>query len=154
MCSSSPVRTPKLQLAAEQPSTGERWIPPKKDTPHPRAKDESQKDGRRGAIMLRIKPHTCQRCLESSNKTLCASGPKDATETVSDPCLSLLQRYGPAVTCRRGRGSGCSYLGHAACGISPLGGNHHLPHHKAIEQMTHKLRNNYTKEILGLLRKF
>ena len=110
MCSSSPARTPKFQLAAEQPSTGECWIPPKKDTPHPKAKEESQKDGRRGAIMLRIKPHTCQRCLESSNKTLCASGPKDATETESDPCLSLLQRYGPAVTCRRGRGSGGSYL--------------------------------------------
>ena len=33
MCSSSPVRTPKLQLTAEQPWTGECWIPPKK-IPH------------------------------------------------------------------------------------------------------------------------
>ena len=33
MCSSSPARTPKLQLAAEQPSTGECWISPKK-IPH------------------------------------------------------------------------------------------------------------------------
>ena len=32
MCSSSPVRTPKLQLAAEQPLTRECWIPPKKIT--------------------------------------------------------------------------------------------------------------------------
>ena len=30
MCSSSPARTPKLQLTAEQPSTGECWIPTKK----------------------------------------------------------------------------------------------------------------------------
>ena len=30
MCSSSPVRTPKLQLTAEQPLMGECWIPPKK----------------------------------------------------------------------------------------------------------------------------
>ena len=32
MCSSSPKRTPKLQLAAEQLSTGECWIPPEEDT--------------------------------------------------------------------------------------------------------------------------
>ena len=30
MCSSAPMRTPKLQLAAEQPLTGQSWIPPKK----------------------------------------------------------------------------------------------------------------------------
>ena len=29
VCSSSPARTSNLWLAAEQPSTGERWIPPK-----------------------------------------------------------------------------------------------------------------------------
>jgi len=29
VCSSSPVRAPKLQLAVEQPSTGH-WTPPKK----------------------------------------------------------------------------------------------------------------------------
>jgi len=41
-------RTPKLQLAAEQPSTGECWIPPIKDAPHPRAKKKPQQDNRRG----------------------------------------------------------------------------------------------------------
>ena len=35
----SAARTPKLQLTAEQPLTGECWIPPKKDTPHLRAKN-------------------------------------------------------------------------------------------------------------------
>ena len=30
MCSSSPARTPELQLAAEQPSAGESWISRKK----------------------------------------------------------------------------------------------------------------------------
>ena len=34
MCSSSPARTPKLQLTAKQPSSGEWWIPPKKKIPH------------------------------------------------------------------------------------------------------------------------
>ena len=45
MCSSSPVRTPKLQLAAEQPLKRKCWIPPKKDAPHPRAKEKPQQDG-------------------------------------------------------------------------------------------------------------
>ena len=68
MCSSSPVRTPKLQLTAEQPLTRECWIPPKKDNPCPREKEKPQKDGRRGEIMFRIKPHTHQRCSEGFNK--------------------------------------------------------------------------------------
>ena len=41
--------------------------PTKKDTSHPRAKEEPQKDGRRGKIMLRPKLYTCQRCLEGSD---------------------------------------------------------------------------------------
>ena len=45
MCSPSPVWTPKSPLAAEQPSTGECWILPKKDTPCPRAKEKPQQDG-------------------------------------------------------------------------------------------------------------
>ena len=49
MCSSS------LQLTFEQQSTGERWIPPKKDTPQPRAKEKYQKDGWRGEIKYTIK---------------------------------------------------------------------------------------------------
>ena len=44
MCSSS-MRTPKLQLAAEQTLTGECWIPPKKDILHPRTKEKPQQDG-------------------------------------------------------------------------------------------------------------
>ena len=66
--SSSPARTPKLQLTAEPPSTEECWIPPKKDTPHPRAKEKPQQGGRRAEIVFRIKPHTHQRCSEGSNK--------------------------------------------------------------------------------------
>ena len=40
------------------------------------------------------------------------------------------------------------------CGLSPLGGGYHYPHHKATKQMTQQLQNNYTKEILPMLRKF
>ena len=35
--------------------------------PCPRAKEKPQKDGRRGEIAFRIKPHTCQRLSEGSN---------------------------------------------------------------------------------------
>ena len=42
-----PAREPKSQLAAEQPSAGGRWNPPKKDTACPRTKEKPQQDGRR-----------------------------------------------------------------------------------------------------------
>ena len=38
------------------------------DTPHPRGKEKPQQDDRRGETAFRIKPHTCQRCSEGSNK--------------------------------------------------------------------------------------
>ena len=45
----------------------------------------------------------------------------------------LLRRYGSAVDCCGGRGSGSSRPGY---GISPLGGGHHQPHHRAIRTYT------------------
>ena len=84
---------------AEQPSTGECWIPPKKDTTCPRAKKKKkpQQNGRRGETTFGIKCHTHQRCSESSNKTLCTRtlcarslvGPRDPTETEPDMLLSV-----------------------------------------------------------------
>ena len=71
------TRTPELHLAAEQPSIGEFWIPPKKDTPCPRAKENPQQDGGRGEIVFRSKRHTDWRRYEGSNKTLCAPGCRD-----------------------------------------------------------------------------
>ena len=85
----SPVRTPKLQLAAEQPLTKECWTPPKTYTPCPTAKKKPQQDGRRGEITFRIKPHMHQRCLEGSNKALCTPGPRGPTETEPDLPLSV-----------------------------------------------------------------
>ena len=41
-------------------------------------------------------------------------------------------------------------LGGIACGINPPGGGHHYPHQTATKQMTHKLENNYIKEVLAL----
>ena len=126
MCSSSPARTPKLQLALinhQQENVGSHQ---KKDTPCPRAKEKPQQDGRRGKIAFRIKPHNRQRVSEGSNKTLCAPGPRDPTET--EPHLRLSVSCGgmglqwPAA----GAGTLCAAgLYHTACAICPLGGGHH-----------------------------
>ena len=80
VCSSSPARTPKLQLSTEQPLTGECWIPPEKKKSH------VQQAGRRGETAFRIKPHTHQRCSKGSNKTMCIPG--DPKETEPDLSLS------------------------------------------------------------------
>jgi len=53
MCSSPPLRAPKLQLAVEQPSTGRHWNPPSKDTLCPKTKKKLQQDGRRVTIMIK-----------------------------------------------------------------------------------------------------
>ena len=55
---SSPLKTPKLQLTDEQSLTGESWIPPKKDTPRPRAKDKPQQDGESCSVVSNsLRPH-------------------------------------------------------------------------------------------------
>ena len=59
----------------------------KKRYPSPRAKEKPQQDRRKSKIAFRIKPYTCQRCSEGSNKTLCAPG--DSTETEPDLPLSV-----------------------------------------------------------------
>ena len=88
--------------------------PTKKDTPCPRAKEKPQQESRRGKITFRIKPHTCQRCSEGLNKTLCAPGPRGPTET-DQTCLwvfeCLLWGHRSAVASHTDRGSGCSRPG-------------------------------------------
>ena len=49
---------------------------------------EPQKDGKRGEIAFRIKPHT-QEMLRGLKQTLCAPGPRDFTETETELCLSI-----------------------------------------------------------------
>ena len=82
----SPARTPKLQITAEQPPQ-ECGIPLKKDTYHPRAREKPQQDSWRSEIAFRIKPHTHQRCLEGSNKTLGAPEPRDPTKNWMRPAF-------------------------------------------------------------------
>ena len=62
MCCAMPII---IILTAQQPLTGECWIPPRKDTPHPRAKEKPIRMA--GRALFRFKAHNCQRCLEGSN---------------------------------------------------------------------------------------
>ena len=88
MSSSSPVRTPKLQLDAQQPSTGEYWIPPRKDTPCPRAKEKPQQDSRRGETTFGIKPHICRDAQRAQTKP-CVHQDPETPKRLSQTCLSV-----------------------------------------------------------------
>ena len=86
LCSSSPSRTPKLQLAAKQPSTGECWIPPKKDTPHIRARKKPQQHSRKGKITLRTKPIPTRDAQRAQTKP-CVHQDPETPQRVSQICL-------------------------------------------------------------------
>ena len=83
MCSSS-SKTPKLQLAAEQLLTGESWITPKKDTPHPRSKKPQQDE--RGEFAFRVKLDSYQRHQEGSNKP-CAHQDPGTPQRLRQNCV-------------------------------------------------------------------
>ena len=105
-------------------------------------------------ITFRIKLLTCQRHLEGT-KPCVHQDPGTPQDTEPDLCLSVsyggMGQQWPAV----GTGAlAAADLGGTVCGVSPLGGGHHQPHHRAAEQTTHKLQNNYTKEALPLLQNF
>ena len=88
VCSSSPARTPKLQLVAEQLSTREGWIPPKKDTLLPRAKEKPQQDGRRGKCAFRIKPHPATDARKAQTNLVCTRTQRPYREQAR-LCLSI-----------------------------------------------------------------
>ena len=110
MSSSSPVKTPKLHFDPEQPSTGEYWIPPRKDTPCLRAKEKPQQDSRRDETTFRIKPHICRDAQRAQTKP-CVHQDPETPKRLSQTCLSvfecLLQRHRSAVACHGDRSSRC-----------------------------------------------
>ena len=67
--------------------------------------------------------------------------PRDGTRAAFE-CLS--------VSCG-GMGQQCPAMGTGALAAADLGGVACEPHHRATEQTTHKLENNYTKEFLSVL---
>ena len=78
--SSSPARTPKLQLANEQLLTGECWTPPKKDMPY-RSERSPRKTVGGAKPHLVSHPMPTRDAQKGSNETFCAPVPRDPTET-------------------------------------------------------------------------
>ena len=91
-----------------------------------KANEMPQQDSRKGNITFRIKPHTHQRYLEGSNKTLCAPGPRDSNRDWARPAFEFLsvscggtdQQWPVAGT----RALVAVDLGHTEYDISILGG--------------------------------
>ena len=134
-----PLNNHQLENVASQPIN---------DTPHPRAKEKPQQDSRRCKITFRTKLHTQKRCSEGSNKTLCAPGPREPTRDWARTAFECL-----SVSCG-GMGQQRPAMGTGALAVADLGGAACEPHHRAAKQTTHRLENNYTKEVLTLLPKF
>ena len=93
--------------------TGECWIPPKKETPHPRTKEKHQREGRSSEITFRIKPHTCQRCLRGPHKTLGSPGMPE-----SEPDLPLSLSVSSGGMDQQGPTAGAGALDSADLGIA------------------------------------
>ena len=125
MHSSSPMRSPKLQLTAEQPSTGEYWIPPTKDTPHPRQRRSPNKMVGGAKSCLESNPIPARDTWRAQTKP-CVNHDPETPETESDLCLSVSCRGTGQQWPAKGAGAlAAADLGHLACGMSPLGGGHH-----------------------------
>ena len=94
------------------------------DTPCPKAKEKPQQDGRRGEFALRIKPHTCQRLSEGSNKP-CVHQDPVIPQRLRQNCVWVsLWRYGSMVACFSVGSTECS----SAC-MGPFEGGHHFLHY-------------------------
>ena len=147
------------------------------DTPRPGAKGKPQKNGRRGEITFRIKPHTHQRPQRAQIYPVCtrtqrphrdwdrtvfacllrrwgqqrtAAGPhKRLTQTCLWVSRSLWRRRGLAVACCRVGGTECS----SAC-MGPFEGGHHnfhyLHHSLASDQITGREHNPTIQQKIGL----
>ena len=118
--SSSLERTPKVQLTSEQPSTGQCWIPPKKDNPCPRAKEKPQQMIGRVEIAFRIKPRIHARdAWRAQTKPFVDQDPETPQrlyQTILSVFECLLQRHRSATSCCSDRDSGCNRLArHCLC---------------------------------------
>ena len=79
---------------------------------------------------------------------LLAPGPRDPTGDWARPAFEFL-----SVSCR-GMDQQWPAAGIGVLTVVDLGDVVREPHHRATEQTTDKLENNYTKEVLALLEKF
>ena len=81
MHSSSADRTPKLQRTAEQPSTAECWIPPKQDTPPPRAKKKPKQIVGEAKLCLESNPIPARDAQRAHRKCAHQENPQRLSQT-------------------------------------------------------------------------
>ena len=129
MCSSSPARTPKLQLLNnhQQENVGSH----RKKIPHVQGQRRSPNKMVRGAklcLELNLFP---PETLGGHKQNLAHSRTQGPHKRLSQTCLHgsecCLQQHRSAVICGRGGALAAADLGGTTCGISPLGGGHQSP---------------------------
>ena len=127
MHSSPPERTPKSQLAAEQPSTGECWIPPKKKIPHVQRQRSPNKTvgGAKSCFQSNCKPardtwRVKQNLVHTRTQRPQRDGTKSAFDCLSVSCWGMGQQWPATET----EALAAADPEHAACSISPLRGGH------------------------------
>ena len=122
---SSPVRTPKLQLAAERLLTGECWIPPKKISYIQGQRRSPNKMVGVAKSLLESNPISSKESQRVQTKPCVPQTPQ---ETESHLPLSVWVSPEEArITSGRcrDRGSGCDRPGRRSCNVNPLGRDHH-----------------------------
>ena len=88
MLSSSPVRTPKLQVIAEQPLTGECWTPPK-EIPHVQEQRRSTKMVGGAKLHLKSNPITTRDTWRAETKPHVHQDPGTSLENKSGLPLNV-----------------------------------------------------------------
>ena len=147
MCLSFPVRTPKLELAAEQLSTGEYWIPPKKEpcVQVQRRSPNKMVGGAKSCLESNAIP---TRDAQRAQTKPCAHQDPETPQRLSQTCLKCLN------VSFRGTGQQWPDIMTVALAEAYLGDMMCEPHHTATKQTMQKLKKNYTIEVLALLQNF
>ena len=147
MQSSSPVRTLKLQLTIEQPSTGQCWIPPKKIlcVQVQRRSPNKMVGGAKSCLESNTIP---TRDAQRAHTKPCVHQDPETPQRLSQNCLECLS------VSFRGTGQQWPDVGTGTLVAADLGDMMCEPHHRGTKQTMQKLENNYTKELLTLLQKF
>ena len=123
----------------------------------PMSKEKPQQDVRRGEIVFRIKPHTCQRCSEGSNKNLVCTRTQEkgaVTPQEIDSDLPVSVQKSPVEAWVSGGRLQC--WGHwvQQCMLGPFEGVwhylHHLHHSLVSSQITGREHSPTHQQKVGL----
>ena len=124
MCSSSPTRTLKLQLIAEQPLTGECWIQPKKITQVQGQRRSPSKKVGGVKSHLESNPIPARDTWRAQTNLVHTRAQRTHRDWARTVFKCLLCRYRSEVACCRVESTECS----GGC-MGPFEGSHHYLHY-------------------------